>query len=192
MTAVAVYCGSSDSHRPEYAAAAAALGRSIAGSGCTLVYGGGNVGLMGVVADAALSAGGRVVGVIPERLAALERAHLRLSELKVVSSMHERKALIVSLADAFVALPGGFGTLDELCEVLTWAQLGLHRKPVGLLNVAGYFDHLLAMFGRAREDGFVGGPDSGPLIETDPGRLVERLAASAAASPLSTNGAASL
>jgi uncharacterized protein (TIGR00730 family) len=177
VTSVCVFCGSSDGARSEYGEAAAALGRAVAGRGLTLVYGGSNIGMMRRLADAALSAGGRVVGVIPEQLVGWERAHRGLSDLHVVSSMHERKALMVSLSDAFIAMPGGFGTLDEFFEVLTWAQLGLHHKPCALLNVVGYFDSLVAMFARARLDGFLYGPGAEPLIEHDPERLVERLAA---------------
>ncbi len=189
MTSVCVFCGSSDGARVEYADAAEALGRTIAQRGLTLVYGGSNIGLMRRMADAALSAGGRVVGVIPEQLVGWERAHRGLSELHVVSSMHERKALMVSLSDAFIAMPGGFGTLDEFFEVLTWSQLGIHQKPVALLNVAGYFDSLLAMFERAREDGFLYGAEAEPLVDTDAARLVNRLTVRAA---LSTSGAGSL
>jgi uncharacterized protein (TIGR00730 family) len=177
VTSICVFCGSSEGGRAEYGDAAAALGRTVAGRGLTLVYGGSNIGMMRRLADAALAAGGRVVGVIPEQLVGWERAHRGLSELRVVSSMHERKALMVSLADAFIAMPGGFGTLDEFFEVLTWAQLGLHHKPCALLNVAGYFDSLLAMFARARQDGFLYGQDAGPMIDSDPERLVDRLTA---------------
>jgi uncharacterized protein (TIGR00730 family) len=180
VRSVCVFCGSSDGARAEYGEAAASLGRAIAGRGLTLVYGGSNIGMMRRLADAALAAGGRVVGVIPEQLVGWERAHHGLSELHVVSSMHERKALMVSLSDAFVALPGGFGTLDELFEVLTWAQLGIHQKPCALFNVAGYFDSLIAMFGRARQDGFLYGPESEPLVETDPDELLEQLTSGAA------------
>jgi uncharacterized protein (TIGR00730 family) len=177
VTSVCVFCGSSAGARAEYDVAAGALGRAVAARGLTLVYGGSNIGLMRRLADSALTSGGRVVGVIPEQLVGWERAHRGLSELHVVSSMHERKALMVSLSDAFIAMPGGFGTLDEFFEVLTWAQLGIHQKPCALLNIAGYFDHLVAMFGRARQDGFLYGPGSEPLIETDPERLIDRLTA---------------
>jgi uncharacterized protein (TIGR00730 family) len=145
---VCVYCGSSVGDDPAYATAAVALGRELAARGVGLVYGAGNVGLMGVVADAALAAGGKVVGVIPEALARWEVAHGGLTEIHVVQTMHERKALMADLSDAFIALPGGFGTLEELFEVLTWTQLGFHRdvpnKPCGILNVAGFYDPLLA------------------------------------------------
>jgi len=120
-----------------------------------VVYGGGNVGLMGTVADAALAAGGEVIGVIPRALVAREIAHTGLTELRVVASMHERKALMADLSDAFIALPGGYGTLEEFCEVVTWSQLGIHAKPCGLLNVEGYFDSLIAMLDRAVQEGFI-------------------------------------
>jgi uncharacterized protein (TIGR00730 family) len=175
MTAVCVFCGSSDGTRAEYGEAAAALGRTIAARGLTLVYGGSNVGLMRRLADAALAAGGRVIGVIPEQLVGWERAHRGLTELHVVSSMHERKALMVSLADAFIAMPGGFGTLDEFFEVLTWGQLGIHGKPCALLNVEGYFDSLVALFARARADGFLYGPGAEPVVDTDAAQLLGRL-----------------
>src|SRR4051812_49148308 len=142
---VCVFCGSNPGARPEYAAAARAVGRALAERGRGLVYGGGNVGLMGVCADAALAAGGEVIGVIPDALQTAEVAHGGLTRLHVVRTMHERKALMADLSDAFAALPGGFGTLDELFEILTWAQLGIHAKPVAILNVAGFFDPLLAM-----------------------------------------------
>jgi uncharacterized protein (TIGR00730 family) len=153
--AVCVFCGSSSGGRPEYAAAARALGSLLAQRGVTLVYGAGHVGLMGVLADAALAAGGRVVGVIPQGLVDRELAHSGLSELHIVRTMHERKALMADRSGAFLALPGGYGTADELFEILTWAQLGIHDKPIGLLNVAGYFDPLLAWLDRAVQDRFV-------------------------------------
>lgn len=152
---VCLFTGSSRGARPEYAAAAAAFGEAVATRGLGLVYGGGSIGLMGVAADAALAAGGEVIGVIPRALATAEIAHRRLTELRVVSSMHERKATMASLADAFVALPGGFGTLEELFEVVTWAQLGLHPKPVGLLDVAGYFGPLRAFLAHMVAERFV-------------------------------------
>jgi uncharacterized protein (TIGR00730 family) len=150
-----VFCGSSVGARPAYAAAGRALGAALAARAIGLVYGGGSIGLMGVVADAALAAGGEVIGVIPRALATKEIAHQGLVDLRVVASMHERKALMTELADGFVALPGGLGTFEELLEVLTWAQLGLHRKPVALLDVAGYFAPLLALFDHAVVEGFV-------------------------------------
>jgi uncharacterized protein (TIGR00730 family) len=152
---ICVFCGSSPGARPEYLAAARALGRLLAERGITLVYGGARLGLMGAVADAALAAGGAVVGVMPQALVAKEIAHAGLTELHVVDSMHARKALMAELAGAFIALPGGFGTLEELCEILTWGQLGLHQKPCGLLNIAAFFDPLLAFFAHAVDERFL-------------------------------------
>src|SRR5262245_21660092 len=137
MKSVCVFCGSNLGDKPIYREMAAQVGRRLAALGLTLVYGGGNVGLMGVLADAALEAGGRVIGIIPQALADWEVAHAGLTELVIVQSMHERKARMADAADAFLALPGGFGTFEEFCEVLTWSQLGLHKKPCGLLNVGG-------------------------------------------------------
>jgi len=155
VLSVCVYCGSSPGADPAFASAAGEVGRLLAGSGRTLVYGGGRVGLMGAVADAALAAGGRVIGVIPQALVEKEVAHYGLSELRVVGSMHERKALMADLSDGFLALPGGIGTMEEFFEVWTWGQLGLHAKPYGLLNVAGFFDPLLAFLDRLVEQRFV-------------------------------------
>ncbi|HEX4015983.1 MAG TPA: TIGR00730 family Rossman fold protein, partial [Frankiaceae bacterium] len=143
MKAVCVFCGSSDGVQPEFRAAATALGSFLGGQGIDVVYGGASVGLMGAVADAALGAGGRVYGVIPRHLVDRELAHPGLTALHVTDNMHERKAVMAELSDAFTALPGGFGTLEELAEVTTWAQLGLHHKPIGLLNVAGFYDLFL-------------------------------------------------
>ncbi len=155
MHAVCVFAGSSAGARPEYAAAARRLGALMAERGHRLVYGGGSVGLMGTLADAVLAAGGRVTGVIPDFLATREIAHAGLSELLVVGSIHARKALMAERADAFLAIPGGLGTLDELFEMLTWAQLGLHQKPCALLNIGGYFDDVIRFLDRAVEEGFV-------------------------------------
>jgi hypothetical protein len=153
------------------------MGTSLARRGTELVFGGGRVGLMGILADAALAAGGRAIGVIPEALVAKDLAHRGLSQLRVVGSMHQRKALMAELSDAFIALPGGFGTLEEFCEALTWAQLGLHAKPCGLLNVAGFYDPLLELFDHAVSEQFVPGPHRGlVLVEEDPQRLLELLA----------------
>ncbi len=152
---VCVFCGSRSGERPVYAETAVALGTLLAQRGFGLVYGGGNIGLMGLIADAALAAGGEVIGVIPQHLLEREVAHKGLSALHIVDSMHARKALMAQLSDMFIAAPGGFGTLDELCEILTWAQLGLHGKPCGLLNVMGYYDPLLAMFDHATREGFL-------------------------------------
>src|SRR5512146_1988331 len=148
MRRVCVFCGSSPGSNPIYLEAARAMGRTLAGRGLGLVYGGGSVGLMGALADAALAAGGEVVGVIPRALQLRELAHGRLTTLHVVGSMHERKARMAELSDAFAALPGGMGTLEELAEILTWAQLGLHARPCGVVDVAGYFAPLLAFLDR--------------------------------------------
>ncbi|HEX4108806.1 MAG TPA: TIGR00730 family Rossman fold protein [Solirubrobacteraceae bacterium] len=155
MQRICVYAGSSPGRSPAYAAAARELGVLLAERGITIVYGGGRVGLMGVLADAALGAGGRIIGVIPRHLAEREVAHERLTELHVLETMHERKALMADLAEAFIALPGGFGTLDELVEVSTWAQLRLHDKPIGLLDVEGYWHPLLELVDHAVREGFI-------------------------------------
>ena len=160
MQRICVFCGSNAGHDPIYRHAAEQLGRLVAARGIELVYGAGNVGLMGAVADACLAAGGTVIGIIPEALVGKEVAgrhvdHRALSRLEVVDSMHTRKARMAELADGFVALPGGFGTFEEFCEILTWGQLGFHVKPMGLLNVNGFYDPLLAMFDRAVADGFL-------------------------------------
>ena len=155
MKRLCVFCGSSHGSKPVYAEAARQMGAALAKRKITLVYGGGQVGLMGVVADAALAGGGEVIGAIPQSLATKELAHAGLTELRVVKSMHERKALMADLSDGFIALPGGFGTMDEFHEILTWRQLGIHNKPVGLLNVDGYYDDLLALYDRMERDGFV-------------------------------------
>lgn len=175
---VCVFCGSSTGARAEYADAARAMGRALARRGLGLVYGAGNIGLMGVVADAVLSAGGTALGVIPEALAGKELAHAGLTELRIVHSMHERKARMAEAADAFIAMPGGYGTFEEFCEVLTWSQLGLHAKPCGLLNVAGYYDPLLALFDHATTERFVR-PEHRSLVlpHADPDRLLDALAA---------------
>jgi uncharacterized protein (TIGR00730 family) len=150
-----VFCGSKAGVRPEYLAEAVDLGRLLANAGLGLVYGGARVGLMGALADATLAHGGEVIGVIPRGLAAVEVAHQGLSRLVVVETMHERKAIMAQEADAFLALPGGFGTLDEFFEILTWAQLGIHAKPCLLVNSAGYFNHLLRFLGIAVDEGFL-------------------------------------
>ncbi len=152
---VCVFCGSSSGTEAAFATAAASFGSSLAVRGLDLVYGGASVGLMGAVADSALAAGGRVTGVITEALAGHEIAHGRLHDLHTVHTMHERKALMAGLSDAFVMLPGGFGTCEEFMEAVTWTQLGIHDKPCGILNVAGYFDDLLAFLGHAVAQGFV-------------------------------------
>lgn len=176
ISRLCVFCGSNHGARPEFEAAARALGVSLADEGVTLVYGGGRVGLMGVVADAALESGGDVIGVIPHALDTKELAHNGLTEIHVVDSMHERKALMAELADGFVALPGGLGTFEEFFEIVTWAQLGIHHKPCGLLNVAGYFDKLVAFLDHAMEERFVK-PQHRELIlvEGNHRRLLERM-----------------
>jgi uncharacterized protein (TIGR00730 family) len=155
MQSICVYCGSSDKSHPEYLAAARNMGAVLARRGLTLVYGAGKTGLMGAVADGALEAGGEVTGVIPGYFNTPQLCHTRLTRLEIVETIHQRKARMVELADGFVALPGGFGTLEELFEVLTWAQIGLHRKPVGLLNTRRYYDPLLALVEHARSEGFI-------------------------------------
>jgi uncharacterized protein (TIGR00730 family) len=155
MRRICVFCGSSPGSRPEYAAAAEEMAAELVRRNIGLVYGGGNVGLMGIIADAVLKAGGEAIGVIPENLMALEVGHKGLTKLHIVRSMHERKALMADLSDAFIALPGGFGTLDEFCEVVTWTQLGLHAKPCGILNVLEFYSPLLRMFDHAVKDGFL-------------------------------------
>lgn len=152
---ICVFAGSATGVQPAYGTAAELLGRTLAMRGITLVYGGARIGLMGAMADAALQEGGRVVGVMPSALVAREVAHRGLTAFHEVGSMHERKALMADLSDGFIALPGGWGTLDELFEILTWAQLGLHRKPCGLLNVSGYFDPLLRFIDHSVDEGFV-------------------------------------
>ena len=176
IESLCVFCGSSPGRRSAYGEAARAVGTLIAQRRLTLVYGGGNVGLMGVLADACLAAGGRVVGVIPRALADLEVAHDGLTEMHVVTSMHERKARMADLADAFLALPGGFGTWDEFCEALTWSQLALQSKACAVLNVEGYYDAFLAQADRAERDGFLR-PEHRQLLlsDTDPARLLDRL-----------------
>ena len=178
---VAVYCGSRFGDLAAYAQAARELGRLIAHSGGSVVYGGGRVGLMGAVADAALAAGGSVVGVIPQALMDREVGHPGLTELHVVQTMHERKQMMAERADAFVALPGGIGTLEEIYEVWSWQQLGYHDKPVALLNVAGYYDALLEFMRVSHERGFVSAPQYNALmVDDDPARLLYRLTQAAA------------
>jgi uncharacterized protein (TIGR00730 family) len=152
---IGIFCGARTGNGSRYAGLAADVARRIVARNAGIVYGGGRVGLMGVIADTALEAGGEVIGVIPEALATKELAHAGLTQLHVVASMHERKALMADLSDGFIALPGGFGTMDEFCEILTWAQLRIHEKPVGLLNDGGYYDELLALFDKMVAEGFV-------------------------------------
>lgn len=155
LNSLCVYCGSSEGAHPDYVAQAARLGQVLARQGVTLVYGGARIGVMGAVADAALANGGRVIGVIPHALMDKEVAHLELTELHVVGSMHERKAMMAELAAGFIALPGGIGTFEELFEIWTWGQLGIHAKPCGLLNVAGYYDQLIGFLDHAAGQGFI-------------------------------------
>lgn len=172
-----VYCGSRDGDRAAYGAAAAAVGTAIGRRGWQLVYGGGRAGLMGRVADAALAAGGRVVGVIPRSLMDREHGHRGLHELHVVETMHQRKQMMAERSDAFVALPGGIGTFEELFEVWTWRQLGYHDKPVGLLDAAGYYQPLLGFLDSATERGFLSGEQRRLLVsDPDPERLLDELA----------------
>ena len=176
MQRICVYCGSSPGRSPRYREVARALGHELAGRGLGLVYGGASIGVMGAVADAVLERGGEVIGVIPRSMAVKEVAHDGLAELIVVGSMHERKAQMANLSDGFVALPGGWGTLEEIFEMLTWAQLGIHQKPCGLLNVSGYYDHLFAFLETAFSERFVRGPFRPMLnMEEDPVRLLDRL-----------------
>jgi hypothetical protein len=177
MKRICVFAGSSPGAREHYARAAQELAREIVLRGCEVVYGGGRVGMMGVLADAALAAGGKVIGIIPKALLEKEIAHAGLTELRVVASMHERKAMMAELSDGFIALPGGLGTLEEFFEVLTWAQLGLHPKPCGLLNVSGYYDGLLEFLDLTVEERFVKSQHRALVItSTSPADLLERLA----------------
>jgi uncharacterized protein (TIGR00730 family) len=177
---ICVFCGSSSGNREEYLAATATFAAELVRRRIGVVYGGACVGLMGVLADSVLAGGGDVIGVIPRAMVGREVAHRGLAELHIVESMHERKAMMASLADAFVALPGGFGTFEEFCEAVTWTQLGLHQKRCGLLNVAGFYDSLLALFDRAVEDGFLK-PQNRALVasDADPATLLDRLSAPA-------------
>ena len=178
LTRVCVFCGSSTGLRADYRDAATALAREMAARGIGLVFGGGRVGLMGHIADAILAAGGHAIGVIPNFMIERELAHQGLPDLRIVDSMHERKALMASLADAFIAMPGGFGTFEELCEAVTWTQLGLHRKRCGLLNVRGYYAPLLALVDRSVTEGFVREDTREILVAHEyPGALLDALAA---------------
>ena len=178
MKRLCVFCGSSPGARPAYAEAARALGAALARRRIGLVYGGGSVGLMGALADAVLAEGGEVIGVIPRPLATRELAHPHVTEMRVVGSMHERKATMASLVDGFIALPGGLGTLEETLEILTWSQLGIHRKPVGVLNVEGYYDALLQLLSHAVREGFVRRDYFSLLLFADkPAELLDRFAA---------------
>lgn len=180
--AICVYCGANPGASPRYAEAARALGRALVEDNIALVYGGGNVGLMGIIADEVLRLGGDVTGVIPNALMEREVGHMGLTRQFIVKDMHERKAMMAKLADGFIAMPGGMGTLEELFEMLTWSQLGIHAKPVGLLNVDGFYDSLMGFIGHASGEGFIR-PQHAALmmVESDPQALVQRLRARAAA-----------
>ena len=174
---ICVFCGSNSGNNPAYRAAAIEVGRLLAGRDIEVVYGAGNIGLMGILADAALAAGGRVIGVIPESLMAKEVGHPGLTELRIVKSMHERKAIMSDLSDAFIAMPGGFGTFEEFCEVVTWSQLGIQSKPCGLLNVEGYYDPLLELFDHAVREGFLRAENRKLVLQDhDPIGLLEKMA----------------
>ena len=178
MKRIAVYCGSNKGVRPEYAAAAQALGTLLAREKIELVYGGGMVGLMGIVADAVLKHGGHVIGVIPEKLVIKEVVHEKLPDLRVVKTMHERKALMAELADGFIALPGGFGTFEEFFEVLAWSQLGWHQKPFGLLDAGGFYRHLLEFLDHTVHEGFIRAKHRElVLAEPDAEKLLRRMKA---------------
>jgi uncharacterized protein (TIGR00730 family) len=164
MQAIAVYCGSASPADPVYIEAARYVGTTLAQRGITVVYGGGRLGLMGAVADSALAAGGKVIGIIPEALVNAEVAHTGCTELRVVKNMHERKALFTDLSDGFINLPGGVGTMDEMWEAVSWSQLGYHSKPVGVLNIAGYYDHLIAFNAHMASVGFVRDAHKGILL----------------------------
>ena len=176
MKSICVYCGSNFGERSSYLEAAQSLGLEMAKRGITLVYGGGNVGLMGAIADSVMAAGGKVLGVMPQALVDKEVAHNGLSDLRVVASMHERKSLMADLADAFIALPGGLGTLEEFCEVATWTQLGFHKKACGLLNIDGFYDGLLSFLNHATEEKFIRAEHRSIILaEENPLDLIEKL-----------------
>ncbi|MBA5606402.1 TIGR00730 family Rossman fold protein [Duganella sp. FT3S] len=173
---ICVYCGANPGASPRYADAARALGRALVEDNIALIYGGGNVGLMGIIADEVLRLGGDVTGVIPTALMEREVGHMGLTRQFIVKDMHERKAMMAKLADGFIAMPGGMGTLEELFEMLTWSQLGIHAKPVGLLNVDGFYDSLMGFINHASGEGFIR-PQHAALmmVESDPQALVQRL-----------------
>jgi uncharacterized protein (TIGR00730 family) len=182
MRAISVFCGSKDGVRPEYTEAAARLGHLLAEQQIRLVYGGSNVGLMRTIADSCMAAGGEVIGVMPQTMVAKEIANRNVSQLHIVGTMHERKAMMADLADGFIAMPGGFGTFDELFEIVTWRQIGLHSKPIGLLNTSGFFEPLLRLADHAIAEGFVRPADAAVLFsESTPDALLERLTNSAIA-----------
>ena len=175
MKTLCVYCGSNPGSRPEYGRAAKSLAREFLAQGIDLVYGGAKVGIMGMIADTMLEGGGRVIGIMPQALVEKEVSHPGLTELKIVSSMHKRKALMAELSDGFIALPGGLGTLEELLEVLTWAQLGFHSKPCGLLNVLGFYDHLKSFLDFSTGEGFIMEAHRAMLVvEENPQTLIHK------------------
>jgi uncharacterized protein (TIGR00730 family) len=183
MKRLCVFCGSREGSRPVYRVATQQLGTLLCERGIGLVYGGGRIGLMGLLADAVLAKGGEVIGVIPDFLAGPEVAHGGLTDLRVVQTMHERKAMMAELADGFIALPGGYGTLEEFFEILTWAQLGLHRKPCALLNIGGYYDPLLHVVANALAEDFIRTRHRGLILDgSDPARLLDDMARYAAPS----------
>ncbi len=174
MKRICVFCGSNDGANPIYLETAETVGRFFVSNNIELVYGGGRVGLMGKIADTVLALGGNVIGIIPESLAIKEVAHKSLTKIHIVDSMHQRKALMAEYADGFIALPGGFGTFEEFCEIVTWAQLGIHRKPCALLNVGGFYDNLIAMFDHSAAENFIRGEHRKlVLVENEIGRLYE-------------------
>ncbi len=176
MKSITVFCGSSSGFRPEYAEAAKELGRNLVERNIRLIYGGGAVGLMGIIADEVMKNGGEVIGIIPEALDKKEVAHRQITELRVVNSMHERKAMMADLADGFIAMPGGIGTFEEFFEILTWAQLGFHHKPCAILNVANYYDGLLSLCDNAVNEGFLRKQHSGLiLVDSDSVKLLEKM-----------------
>ena len=176
MKRLCVFCGSSPGRKPEYLQAARELGRILASRNLALVYGGANIGVMGAIADAVLADGGEVIGVIPQGLVEKEIGHSRLSDLRIVHSMHERKSLMFELSDAFIALPGGLGTIEEFFEVLTWTQLGMHQKPCGLLNVCGYYDKMVEFLDHAVEERFIQPAHrTMALIDENPESLLNQL-----------------
>ncbi len=175
MKRIAVYCGSSPGKNPAYKEAAVSLGKILADRNITLVYGGGSVGLMGILARAVVEQGGNVIGVIPKAIAEMEVAYTDLQDLRIVDDMHSRKALMADLADAFIALPGGLGTVEELMEILTWSQLGFHQKPAGILNIAGFFDPMLAFLERLSEEEFIAPEHKSMLmVDNSPEGLLQR------------------
>jgi hypothetical protein len=184
IQSICVYCGSRTGFHPSHREAAIALGQALAQHRLRLIYGGGHLGLMGVIADTVLACGGEVIGVIPEALVQKESAHRSLTQLVVVHSMHERKAQMAELSDAFIALSGGLGTLDELFEILTWAQLGFHQKPCGLLNINGYYDHLIAFLDHAVAEGFIKPSHRAALLISDsPSALLTQILQHQVAAP---------